>query len=218
MSVVSREGVVIVATTDGSAGGIIARQFERAGYPAVEIASGDEALDLASEGKPLLVVVDLDELGDTSGYEVCHELLRRFDHGLPIILLSGTRTEPSDRLAGLLIGAHDYVTKPFEPGEIVVRAQRLLARTPDPAPPVQVPLTRRERQVLQHLAAGFSQARISKELFISSKTVGTHIQRILTKLGVHSRTEAVALAYKYGLIQAESAMEDDTRRDLSGGS
>ncbi len=57
------------------------------------------------------------------------------------------------------------------------------------------------------LANGLSQDRIAKELFISPKTVGTHIQRTLSKLGVHSRTEAVALAYRQGLVKASERSE-----------
>ncbi len=181
--------------------------FERAGYRAVETTSGEETLRVASKEQPILVVLDLDAVADISGYQVYHELRERLQDRLMIILLSGTRTDPEDRLAGLLIGADDYVTKPFEAGEIVARAQRLLARRPNPAPRLEAPLTRRELQVLALLANGFSQEKVARELFISRKTVGTHIQRMLTKLGVHSRTEAVAVAYKYGLMQAEPPSE-----------
>jgi DNA-binding NarL/FixJ family response regulator len=55
--------------------------------------------------------------------------------------------------------------------------------------------------VLQLLAEGLRQDTIAKELFISPKTVGTHTQRILSKLDVHSRTEAVALTYRQGLTK-----------------
>jgi DNA-binding NarL/FixJ family response regulator len=61
-------------------------------------------------------------------------------------------------------------------------------------------LTERERQVLQLLAKGLTQTAIAAELYISPKTVGTHIQRILTKLGVHSRAEAVASAFRLRLV------------------
>lgn len=109
-------------------------------------------------------------------------------------------------MAGLLIGADDYLAMPFDSGELLARARRLLARAPSPVPSIDVPLTGREQQVLQLLADGLSQDEIAKELFISPKTVGTHIQRILAKLGVHSRTEAVALAFRHGLV-AGPAME-----------
>jgi DNA-binding NarL/FixJ family response regulator len=58
--------------------------------------------------------------------------------------------------------------------------------------------------VLQLLATGLTQEGIGKELFISSKTVGTHIQRVMTKLGVHSRAELVALAYRGGFMEERS--------------
>ena len=67
-------------------------------------------------------------------------------------------------------------------------------------------LTKRELEVLRLLAAGLGQEAIARDLAISSKTVGTHIQRILTKLGVHSRAEAVAVAHRIGLV-AEDAVE-----------
>jgi DNA-binding NarL/FixJ family response regulator len=110
------------------------------------------------------------------------------------VLVSGARTEPSDRVAGLLIGADEYLIKPLEPDELLARARRLLSRTPVATLAMDSPLTGREIQVLQLLADGLSQDAIAKELFISSKTVATHIERILGKLGVRSRAQAVALA------------------------
>ena len=64
-------------------------------------------------------------------------------------------------------------------------------------------LTVRESEVLRLLSRGQSQAQIAEQLFISPKTVGGHIQRILTKLDVHSRAHAVALAHKHGLAEVE---------------
>ncbi len=61
-------------------------------------------------------------------------------------------------------------------------------------------LTPREREVLVLLARGQSQGKIAAELVISEKTVATHIQRILAKLGVHSRAQAVAVAYRERLV------------------
>ncbi len=142
-----------------------------------------------------------------TGYEACHELREQIGDGVPIILMSGERTESSDRVAGLLIGADDYVTKPFDLDELFVRARGLLSRRPERLPSAEMALTSREGQILQLLGEGLSQDRIAKQLFISPKTVGTHVQRILTKLGVHSRTEAVAIAYRYRLMGDERQPE-----------
>jgi DNA-binding NarL/FixJ family response regulator len=118
-----------------------------------------------------------------------------------------------DRVAGLLLGADDYLGKPFVEDELLARMRALLRRSgsrrvPTDAPPS--PLTRREVEILRMLAAGLAQRDIAQSLVISPNTVATHIQRILTKLGVHSRAQAVAEAYRLGLLgsaapSAESA-------------
>jgi DNA-binding NarL/FixJ family response regulator len=193
------EGDVFIVTLDDDVRDTLTRLFSRAGHPTAHVTSGEDALVAALRTRPSLVVLDL-ELRDMTGYEVCYELRERVGQDLPIILLSAERTEASDRVAGLLIGADDYLAKPFDPDELLARSRRLLARAPLLPGTTDAPLTGREAQVLQLLADGTSPDLIAKDLFISPKTVATHIQRILTKLNVHSRTEAVALAYRDGLI------------------
>jgi DNA-binding NarL/FixJ family response regulator len=194
------EGYVFIVTPDDAVRDSLTRLFTRAGHATTHVATGEDALAAVLHTRPSLVVLDL-ELRDMSGYEVCYELRERAGQDLPIILLSAERTEPSDRVAGLLIGADDYLAKPFDPDELLARARRLLARSSPMTGNEDAPLTGREGQVLQLLADGLAQDAIAKELFISSKTVSTHIQRILAKLDVHSRTEAVALAYRQGLVR-----------------
>lgn len=196
---VEDRGIVLIVTADESARELTTRVFERAGYPSAAVMSGEEAVAAAKKMRPTLVVLDV-ELPGISGYEACYELREEVGQQVPIIFVSGHRTEPNDRVAGLLIGGDDYLTKPFDADELLVRARRLLSRRPIVAQLAEVPLTDREVQILRLLASGLSQEKISRELFISSKTVATHIQRILTKLGVHSRTQAVALAYRSGLV------------------
>ena len=123
---------------------------------------------------------------------------------MPIIFLSGERTEWYDRVGGLLLGADDYIVKPFAPDELVARVRTLLRRAERPVRegPVRSNLTAREFEVLRLLADGLSQADIAARLFISSKTVATHIEHILDKLEVRSRAQAVAFAYREGLLEA----------------
>jgi DNA-binding NarL/FixJ family response regulator len=196
---VEDRGLVLIATADESARELTTRVFERAGFPSAAVMSGEEAVAAARKIRPILVVLDV-ELPGISGYEACYELREEIGEEVPIIFVSGQRTDPTDRVAGLLIGGDDYLTKPFDADELLVRARRLISRRPTVHELAEVPLTDREVQILQLLASGLSQERIARELFISAKTVATHIQRILTKLGVHSRTEAVALAYRSGLV------------------
>jgi two-component system, NarL family, nitrate/nitrite response regulator NarL len=154
----------------------------------------------------VLVEVNLPEV---SGYEVCRELREAFGEEVAIIFLSAHRTETNDRVAGLLIGADDYIVKPFDSDELLARVRSVLRRfqparrgSKSEALGAGVEsLTARELEVLRLLAGGLDQGAIATQLVISPKTVGTHIQRVLTKLGVHSRAQAVALAHEHGLAE-----------------
>jgi len=204
-------GPIFVVDDDAHSREFLRVLLNAGGYADVlELETGEEALVQAGDQHPSLVLLDI-VLPGISGYEVCHQLRDRFGDKLPIIFVSGTRTEPHDRVAGLLIGADDYLVKPFFPGELVARVRRLLVRNGpenDNGANGDGPLGRlsdREREVLRLLAEGQAQESIATELFISPKTVATHIQRILTKLDVHSRAEAVGVAYREGLVDPDVA-------------
>jgi two-component system, OmpR family, alkaline phosphatase synthesis response regulator PhoP len=104
----------------------IARDYlEHAGFTVVVAADGAKALDLARSRRPDLIVLDL-ALPAIDGLDVARVLRRESD--VPIIMLTA-RVEESDRLAGLEIGADDYVTKPFSPRELVARVKAVLRRS-----------------------------------------------------------------------------------------
>jgi DNA-binding NarL/FixJ family response regulator len=193
---------ILIVTSDESARSPLSRLFKGAGFATALVESGQDALALARRSRPAVVLLDV-RLGDMSGYEVCYQLRQRYGEDLSIIFMSGDRTEPEDRVAGLLIGADDYIMLPFDPNEVLARVRRSVARSPLHEGTPDSELTPREHEVLRHLAAGMRPDEIAHKLFISPKTVGTHIQRILTKLGVHSRMEAVAIAYRTGLVDRD---------------
>jgi DNA-binding NarL/FixJ family response regulator len=153
-------------------------------------------------------------LPDMSGYEVCRALKEIHGERLPVILISGWRTEAYDRTVGLMIGADDYVVKPYDAGELLARVRRCIARSSlasvgnGSAERGRYALTPREHGVLSLLAHGLGTAAIARELVISEKTVATHIQRILGKLGVNSRAAAVAKAHSEGLTGTEVTAHD----------
>jgi DNA-binding NarL/FixJ family response regulator len=186
----------------------VARLLARMGYETQQAQNGREALETAKQLQPALVLLEVN-LTEVSGYEVCRELRDRFGDDIAIIFLSGDRTEPYDRVAGLLLGADDYIVKPFDEGELLARVRSALRHSAVPpnngsqGNPAAETLTSREREVLRLLARGLTQAEIAGKLFISPKTVGGHIQRVLTKLGVHSRAQAVAFAHEQGLADVE---------------
>ena len=186
---------VLVVDDDADFRAFVRSLLEGGGYRVVEASGADEALNGVTP-EPSIVVLDV-AMSPTSGYEVCR-VLRARRPDLPILFVSGERTEALDRVAGLTLGADDYLVKPFEPGELLARVHALLRRRlPQRA---STSLTRRELEVLHLLADGLKQREIADRLVISPKTVGTHIEHVLTKLGVHSRTEAVAAAYRRDLI------------------
>jgi DNA-binding NarL/FixJ family response regulator len=194
---------VLVADHDAETRSLVADLFEQAGYMVVEAESGDEALDAARRELPCLVILEV-TLPRLSGYEVCHQLRAEFGERLPIVFLSGERKEPFDRVAGILLGADDYLVKPFAPDELLARARRLTRRAGPVAPTVASRLTAREMQVLTLLAEGHEQDEIASQLFISRRTVGTHIENLMRKLGVRTRVQAVALAYRDDLVDSSA--------------
>jgi two-component system alkaline phosphatase synthesis response regulator PhoP len=99
--------------------------LERGGFAVVSAADGEEALRAARRHHPDLVVLDLN-LPHVDGLDVARALRR--DGDVPIIMLTA-RTEEADRVAGLELGADDYVVKPFSPREIVARVRAVLRRT-----------------------------------------------------------------------------------------
>jgi DNA-binding NarL/FixJ family response regulator len=191
---------ILIADHDEETRSLVAAVLAQAGYETLEAASGDEAIDAARRALPRLVVLEV-ALPGLSGYEVCHQLRNEFGEALPIVFVSGDRTEPFDRVAGFLIGADDYLIKPFAPDELLARVRRLARRTAPVPASVASKLTNREMEVLRLLAEGLEQGDIARQLFITRKTVGTHIENIMRKLGVRSRSQAVALAYREDLLK-----------------
>jgi DNA-binding NarL/FixJ family response regulator len=204
---------VLIVEDDDDCRALIVDLLERIGCTPHEATTGQQALALTATTSMALVLLDVSIPGIT-GYEVCHELRETFGQTLPIIFISGTRIDSKDRVAGLLIGADDYIVKPFDPDELLARVRRLLLRNSKSRPRTERrkavshplhPLTPRQQEILVLLARGHDQTQIATELHISSKTVATHIQRLLPKLGVHSRAEAVAVAHQQRLLRNNSA-------------
>ncbi|MDM8529010.1 response regulator transcription factor [Anaerolineales bacterium HSG24] len=98
--------------------------FEKEGYKTIMAQDGDTGLYLARTKYPDLVILDL-MLPGMNGTELCKEL--RHESDVPIIMVTA-RSEESDRITGLELGADDYIVKPFSPGELVARAKAVLRR------------------------------------------------------------------------------------------
>jgi two-component system OmpR family response regulator len=104
---------------------IVKAYLEREGFKVTTAHDGRAALDSARRQPPDLVVLDL-MLPEVSGWDVCRALRKESD--VPIIMLTA-RDETTDKIVGLELGADDYVTKPFDPKELVSRIKAVLRRT-----------------------------------------------------------------------------------------
>src|SRR5215216_1761737 len=117
---------VLVVEDEPTIAEIVARYLERAGYETRTAGDGLSALAAASESRPDLVVLDI-MLPELDGLEVMRRLHVQFERQVPVILLTA-KGEEADRVAGLRLGADDYVVKPFSPAELVARVDAVLRR------------------------------------------------------------------------------------------
>ena len=174
-----------------------------------------EGILLVANLEPRVVVMDL-QLPDGDGGEATKRILEKWPN-IAVIMLTGTGA--TDALAraieagcagflikGLQVRALDEAVRSVSRGEVVIHAGMLQAALPSlrRVAAVSYDLTAREVQILSLLAKGSSTEQLASELFVARNTVRNHIANILTKLGAHSRLEAVAVAMREGLISTTS--------------
>ena len=115
---------VLVVEDEASIASFVALYLKNAGYSVKTAATGAEALQQAGAGDLALIILDL-MLPDVDGIEVCRRLRKTSD--VPILMLTA-RDEDVDKIIGLEVGADDYMTKPFNPRELVARVKSILRR------------------------------------------------------------------------------------------
>jgi two-component system alkaline phosphatase synthesis response regulator PhoP len=118
---------ILVVDDDVKTVELVKLYLNRDGYKVLAAYDGIEALNLARQSHPDLIVLDL-MLPGCEGLEICRTLKNESD--VPIIMLTARTTE-DDKLKGLNLGADDYVTKPFSPRELAARVRAILRRLPD---------------------------------------------------------------------------------------
>ncbi|MBA2421354.1 MAG: response regulator transcription factor [Thermoleophilaceae bacterium] len=133
-------GSILVVDDEPTITEVVSRYLERAGYAVRVAGDGPEALRLAAESRPDLVVLDL-MLPGMDGLEVMRRIREPANGGgrrVSVILLTA-KGDPGDRILGLRLGADDYVAKPFSPAELVARVDAVLRRV-DPTPEREEPI------------------------------------------------------------------------------
>src|SRR5450432_4051853 len=113
---------VMIVEDEPNIGALVRTYLERAGYRALWVRSGEDALTELRRQPVALVILDIG-LPGIDGFEVC----RRIGGDVPVIMLTARDEEP-DRVAGLEVGADDYVAKPFSPRELTARVKAVLRR------------------------------------------------------------------------------------------
>ncbi|GAA3470634.1 response regulator transcription factor [Nonomuraea roseola] len=185
-----------------------------AGQPDLELvgeaATGEEGVEAARELAPDVVLMDLQLGPGIHGSEATRQIVT--PNGPRVLVLTTFDTD-ADIVAAIDAGATGYLLKdaPSDDLHAAIRsaasgasalapsvASRLLGRVRTP----EATLSARELEVLGHVAAGLSNRQISKRMFLSETTVKTHLVHIYAKLGVDSRTAAVATATRKGLIRS----------------
>ncbi|TCO58389.1 response regulator transcription factor [Actinocrispum wychmicini] len=127
----SEHGRVLVVDDDETVRDVVRRYLELAGHEVTVAGDGELALTLVAQAEPDLIVLDL-MLPGIDGLEVCRRIRQR--SGVPIVMLTALGEE-ENRIAGLQLGADDYVTKPFSPRELALRVSSVLRRArATPAP------------------------------------------------------------------------------------
>jgi DNA-binding response OmpR family regulator len=147
---------VLVVEDEASIASFVSLYLKNAGYAVKTAATGSEALAQVAAQTPDLITLDL-MLPDIDGIEVCKRIRQRSD--VPILMLTA-RDEDVDKIIGLEVGADDYLTKPFNPRELVARVKSVLRRaTPEKRRP--------ESEVIHHgdltVDAGRREARVGDE-------------------------------------------------------
>jgi two-component system, OmpR family, response regulator len=126
-------GTVLIVEDEHSIGALIRSYLSRDGYGVVWVRSGEEALVELVRHSVRIVVLDIG-LPGMDGFEVCRQIRSR--SSVPILIVTARDEEP-DRVAGLELGADDYITKPFSPRELVARVKAILRRAePTPTEPI----------------------------------------------------------------------------------
>lgn len=211
------------------------RYLQNRGYSVQEATSGAEALSLFEQNQPDVVVSDV-VMPEMDGLEFCRRLrATRSGQLVPFIFLS-SRKDVDDRVQGHQMGADDYLVKPFDPKELVAKIEAQLERsrrihaeiirlmqqshavnavTPpgkadsSTAPLQPLPLTPAEEKVFWEVIQGLTNKQIGDRLFVSPRTVQTHLSNILSKLHLESRSQLIRYAFERGYRPPVEKTEED---------
>ena len=206
---------ILVVEDDAMLRQLICIYLKESGYEAVEAADGEAAKDVYAAHQPLLVILDL-MLPGLSGEEFCEWLRLEEQSNVPIIMISA-KVRTDDKIYGLKIGADDYLTKPFDPEELIAHVEAVLRRAGHTRRQLMLDglcmnpnkgevmlfdetleLTKHEFSLLHHFMRHpnivFSREELILQLYphadktVMDRTIDAHIKKLRAKIEVHPAT------------------------------
>ena len=197
--------------------------LELQSYSVILADNGIQALDLAKEYHPHLLISDI-KMPSKNGYDLVKELrqIPQF-RLLPVIFLTN-QDDTKARITGYQAGCDVYLAKPFNPNELVTIVRYLLDRSQivqsellftenknnnneeslsisdSLKVEVEIELTKREQEVLALIIEGLSNLKIAEKLYLSPKTIEKYVSNLLKKTTSRNRTELVSFAFKHNLV------------------
>lgn len=206
---------ILIVDDDVTLQAALTRRLQEQGFEVINATSAADALALFETNTPDVVVSDI-LMPQMDGFEFCRRL-RASPLGelVPFIFLSSLG-EVESRIHGHTIGADDYLVKPFHPRELIAKINTLIERSEkikaqvdrlvdlrsqahQPATgPQPLPLTPAESKVFWEVIQGHTNKQIGERLFISPRTVQTHLSNILNKLSLENRSQLIRFAFEHG--------------------
>ena len=213
---------ILIVDDDSTLRAALTRYLQDRGFIVRNATSGLEGYNSFIRDMPDLIVSDV-VMPEMNGFELCTKV-RATESGqlIPFIFLSG-RCDLEDRIQGHTIGADDYLVKPFHPRELIAKIEAQLARasrifaeieralqqpsSEAPQEKVPLPLTPAEEKVFWEVIQGYTNKKIGDRLFISPRTVQTHLSNILSKLSVENRSQLIRYAFENGYMHSHDSSQ-----------
>lgn len=187
--------------------------LEFRGYEVTAANSGQEGLDILKVATPDLIICDI-MMPHMDGYTFVEKVRENAGiRWIPFLFLSA-KSQSQDKIKGLSQGADVYMTKPFEPEELVAQVESLLRQAENLrqssggigemgaaiAVPEDVSLTPTEKKVVQLVAQGLANRKIADQLDVSQRTVESHVSNMLGKTSLKNRTELARWAIESRMV------------------
>lgn len=208
---------VLVVEHERTVRAALTRLLVSGGFACAAVPDARAARRALASARYMLVMCDVDA-SDSHGLDLLREIAIEFP-GTATVAVAGLDDSRVAREA-MELGAYGYVVKPFRPNEVLVNVTNVLKRVELESKVATAPLgrlsvvnrpgrcgvpptnlTKRELEILGLLAQGLSNAALAERLSITPNTVRNHVQRILEKLGAHSKLEAVTTSLRAGVVK-----------------